>query len=145
MDLQLELFISAKLIVAMLFGCLIGLEREKSQKQAGIRTFGAIAVAACIFVSIGRHLTDDKSAIARIIASIATGLGFIGAGLIFKDRNENMQGLTSTAALWGTSAIGGAVALDMYLFAFTSTLLIYLLLSLNSFGWYQNSSGKIPT
>lgn len=76
-----------------------GNERETSHKDAGIRTFGAIILASCLFVAIASHLTDDKSAIARMLAAIATGLGFIGAGLSFKDKSNSLLGLTTSSAL----------------------------------------------
>lgn len=66
--------------------------------------------ASCLFVAIASHLTDDKSAIARMLAAIATGLGFIGAGLKFYDKSNSLMGLTTSSALWATAAVGSAVA-----------------------------------
>ncbi|MXS71548.1 MgtC/SapB family protein [Flavobacteriaceae bacterium W22] len=137
MDLRFELLIAAKLLLSLVLGCIIGFERETSHKDAGIRTFGAITLASCLFVAIASHLTDDKSAIARMLAAIATGLGFIGAGLSFKDKSNSLLGLTTSSALWATAAIGSAVALNMYVLAIFSTVLIYFLLSLSKFNWYK--------
>lgn len=138
MDIQLEFIIAAKLLLAMLFGGFIGYERERNQKSAGVRTFGSICMAACLFVTIAAHLTDDKSAIARMLAAIATGLGFIGAGIIFRDSGSNTKGLTTTTGLWTTAAIGAAVALNMYVLASLATVLLFLLLRLSSLNWYRN-------
>lgn len=137
MDLRFELIIAAKLFLSIVLGCIIGFERETSHKDAGIRTFGAITLASCLFVAIASHLTDDKSAIARMLAAIATGLGFIGAGLSFKDKGNGLMGLTTSSALWATAAVGSAVALNMYVLAIFSTVLIYILLSLNKFTWFR--------
>ncbi len=136
MDIKFELIIGAKLVCALLMGGLVGFEREKNNKFAGVRTFGAIAVASCIFVAIAEHLTDDTSAIARILASIATGIGFIGAGLIFKDGNQT-HGLTTSAALWATAGIGSAVALNFFIIAGFGTIIVYFLLRMNQFKWYK--------
>ena len=137
MDLRFELIIAAKLFLSIVLGCIIGFERETSHKDAGIRTFGAITLASCLFVAIASHLTDYKSAIARMLAAIATGLGFIGAGLSFKDKSNSLMGLTTSSALWATAAVGSAVALNMYVLAIFSTVLIYILLSLNKFTWFR--------
>ncbi|MBK1439879.1 MgtC/SapB family protein [Parapedobacter sp. ISTM3] len=137
MDIEFELIIAAKLLLAMLLGGIVGFQREVTHKSAGLRTFGAISLAACLFVAIASHLTDDKTAIARMLAAIATGLGFIGAGLIFNNRDRNTVGLTTASALWATAAIGVAVALNMFILAVVATAAIYLLLSLNNLHWYQ--------
>ncbi len=136
MEIKFELIIGAKLFLALVFGGIVGYEREQHNKFAGVRTFGAIAVASCIFVAIAEHLTDDTSAIARILAAIATGIGFIGAGLIFKDGNQT-HGLTTSAALWATAGVGSAVALNMFIIAGIGTGIIYFLLRMNKFGWYK--------
>lgn len=73
-----------------------------------------------------------------MLAAIATGLGFIGAGLSFKDKSNSLMGLTTSSALWATAAVGSAVALNMYVLAIFSTVLIYILLSLNKFTWFRN-------
>ena len=136
MDIKFELIIGAKLFLALVLGGIVGFEREQYNKFAGVRTFGAIAVASCLFVAIAEHLTDDTSAIARIIAAIATGIGFIGAGLIFKDGNQT-HGLTTSAALWATAGIGSAVALNFFIIGAISTGIVYFLLRMNKFGWYK--------
>lgn len=135
-DVKFELIIGAKLLFALVLGGLVGYERESNNKFAGVRTFGAISVAACIFVAIAEHLTDDTSAIARIIASIATGIGFIGAGLIFRNGNET-YGLTTSAALWATAGIGAAIAVNMFITAAIGAGIVFFLLRMNRFKWYK--------
>jgi putative Mg2+ transporter-C (MgtC) family protein len=137
MDIQFELILSGKLVFAAIFGAIIGYEREAAHKDAGMRTFSIICLASCLFVAVASHLTDDKSAIARMLAAIPAGLGFISAGLAFKDKSQSMQGLTTSTALWSASAIGAALALNMFLLSFLATVLTLLVLSLNKFRWYQ--------
>lgn len=138
MDIRFELLLSAKLLLALLLGGIIGIEREREQQNMGIRTFACICVAACLFVSISAHLTEDKSAIARMLAAIATGLGFIGAGIIFRDENKAPKGLTTAAGLWTTSAVGVAVALNMFMLAVCATAIILFIFSVNKTTWYRD-------
>lgn len=145
MDIEAELIIAGKLLLAMVLGCLVGLDREREQRNIGVRTFGGISLAACLFVAIAAHLTEDKSAIARMLSAIATGLGFIGAGLIFKDSESSPKGLTTAAGLWATAAVGAAVALNMFLLACIAALLIFILLGINRYKWYRDLISKISS
>ncbi len=137
MDIKFELLLSLKLFLALVLGGIIGLERERDQHNVGIRTFACICVASCLFVAIAAHLTEDKSAIARMLAAIATGLGFIGAGIIFRGANSMPKGLTTAAGLWATSAVGVATALNMFMLAIVSTIIIMLIFCINKFYWYR--------
>lgn len=141
MDIKFELLLSAKLIMAMVLGSLIGIERERDQKNIGIRTFASICLAACLFTAVSAHLTEDKSAVARIIAAVATGLGFMGGGIIFRNRRNVPQGLTTAASLWTTSAVGIAIALNMFVLAIVATLTTFAILSVNRFKWYKRFVG----
>lgn len=137
MDIEFELLLSLKLLLALFLGAIIGLEREREQQNVGIRTYACICVASCLFIAIAAHLTEDKSAIARMLSAIATGLGFIGAGIIFRDGNSMPRGLTSAAGLWATSAVGVAIALNMFVLAIAATFIIVLILCLNKFYYYR--------
>ena len=143
MDIEFELLLSAKLLLALLLGGIIGIEREREQQNAGVRTFACICVASCLFVSIAAHLTEDKSAIARMLAAIATGLGFIGAGLIFRDEKNLPKGLTTASGLWTTSAVGMAIALNMFVIAICSTAIILFIFTINQFSWYRKFVEKL--
>lgn len=143
MDIEFELLLSAKLLLAVILGGIIGLEREREQQNTGVRTFACICVASCLFVSISAHLTADKSAIARMLAAIATGLGFIGAGIIFRDDRNLPKGITTAAGLWATSAVGMAIALNMFVIAVAATLIILLIFTLNQFSWYRKLVSKL--
>lgn len=143
MDIQFELLLSAKLLLAVLLGGIVGVEREREQQNTGIRTFACICVASCLFVSVAAHLSEDKSAISRVLSAVATGLGFIGAGIIFRDERNMPKGLTTAAGLWATSAIGVAIALNMFVIAVSSTLIILLIFSINKSATYRKFVDKL--
>lgn len=119
-----------KIVVATICGLIIGLERELKHKVAGIRTHIIVCVGACMFTSIsvilGSQYHIDPT---RIIGQIVTGIGFLGAGVIFKTEDK-VVGVTSAAFIWLISSIGVLIGIG-YLFssiAFTLGLLIVLLL-----------------
>lgn len=91
---------------AALGGCIIGLEREWAQKSAGLRTHMLVSVGAAMFMAASpEHLVDNT----RVIQGIATGVGFVGAGAIMKDRN-GVLGLTTATSIWIAAAVGTCVA-----------------------------------
>lgn len=141
-DFKLELILASKLIVAAVLGCIIGIEREQHNNPAGIRTYGAVALGAALFTLIGIHSTDITAA-SRIAANIVTGIGFLGAGIIYKNAvNGFTNGLTSASTLWATAAVGVAVAYNMFIIAVVSTAIIYFLLALHHFKWYLSLKSK---
>ena len=101
-----------------------------------MRTFGAIALGSCAFgiLSLHAHGVIDTT---RIAAQVVTGMGFLGAGLIFRHENT-IAGLTTAATLWGTAAIGLEIAFDMYLIGIVSTIVLIVLLSLPRFDWWAS-------
>ncbi|MFA6127145.1 MAG: MgtC/SapB family protein [Bacteroidales bacterium] len=95
-----------RLLVAMVAGFLIGLERQLHHKSAGVRTNGLVAMGSAIFVLISLEITQDRGGdVTRIIGQIVTGIGFLGAGVILH-QGINVQGLTTAATIWCSSAIG---------------------------------------
>ncbi len=145
MDWRLELLLAAHLLLAAFLGAFIGLEREKHVGLAGIRTHAAVALGACLFGFISfniaspismEHLAIREADPARVAAQIVSGIGFLGAGVILRDKGH-IRGLTTAASLWATASIGLAVANRMYILAITATLIILGLLSLYRVpGWY---------
>ena len=139
MDIRLELIFVAKLFIALLLGALVGTERERHGNAAGIRTYAAVSLGAALFTLIGIHSTDETAA-SRIVANIVTGIGFLGAGIIYKDNAKGFtHGLTTASTAWATAAVGVAVAYSMFIIAICATIAIYFLLALHHFEWY----GKI--
>ncbi len=145
MQVQMELIIVAKVVVAAFLGCVVGYERERDNRSAGIRTFGAVCAGAALFTGVVAHYADNNST-ARVVANIITGVGFLGAGLIIKnDQTQEANGLTTAANIWAISAVGVAVAFGFYVIAVGSTLLLYLMLSINNFPTYRKWRKKIQT
>lgn len=103
-----------RLFVAALMGGLIGYERELRGKEAGIRTHLLVAVGACLFMIISQYgfAGADRFDAARVAAGVVGGLGFLGGGIIMK--NKHVSGLTTAAGIWVTGAIGMAVGSGMY-------------------------------
>lgn len=132
MDVNTELLYAARMILAAVIGGLIGLERERHASDAGIRTFMAISMGSCAFSLISVHVGGDPT---RIAAQVVTGIGFIGAGVIFQDKG-GVAGLTTAATLWATAAVGMASAFGMYVLTIVTGGLLFATLSLHHLpGW----------
>lgn len=113
-----------KLLLAAFLGGLIGMERQNHHKQSGIRTMALISVGSCAFSIISASFSNADPT--RVIAQIVTGIGFLGAGIIFKS-GMNVYGLTSAATIWCTAAIGVLVGIDMMQLALTLTFIILVI------------------
>jgi putative Mg2+ transporter-C (MgtC) family protein len=119
-----EIFI--KLSLAVLFGAIIGFEREYSSKAAGFRTITMISLGSCLFTMLSLKIGSLQSH-DHIAANIITGIGFIGAGVIFKD-GFNVSGLTTASTIWVSAAMGMALGIGEYVIAgFTLGLSIVVL------------------
>lgn len=133
-----EWTIVLKLLLAVALGGVIGLDREKHGRSAGIRRYAAVCLGAALFTAIGEHL-GDLAAASRIIANILVGIGFLGAGIIYKnDVTNSSNGLTTAATIWCTAGIGVAIGLNMLIIAFVSAGALYALLALHHQSWYAN-------
>ena len=108
------------LAIAAICGLLIGIEREYHNKSTGVRTLVLICVGAALFGILSRMGANSDD---RIAANIVTGIGFLGAGVIFKDR-LSVVGLTTAAVIWATAAIGLAAGMALYSLAVFSALLV---------------------
>lgn len=137
-----EFEIFGRILYAAFLGAIIGFERERHQQNfssAGIRTYGAIALGACVFGLIGMTSTSGDQT--RVAAQVVSGIGFLGGGIIFR-QGDTVKGLTTAATLWATASIGLAVAVGLYITAALTTLLISLLLYLSRLRWWQRISSK---
>jgi putative Mg2+ transporter-C (MgtC) family protein len=123
-----------RLAVAAILGGLIGLERERLEWAAGMRTHALVSLGSALFMVVSifgfsdildeRHVILDPS---RVAAQVASGIGFIGAGTIIF-RREVVKGLTTAASIWAVAAVGLAVGGGMFLAAVSATLLALALL-----------------
>mgnify|MGYP003675046890 CR=1 FL=1 len=142
MEIKDELVIIAQIFIAFLLGALIGLEREKHGNAAGIRTYAAVTLGAALFTLIGIY-SADVTAAGRIIANVVTGIGFLGAGIIYQNNAKGLtHGLTTASSVWAAAAVGVAVAYNMYFIAVAATVAIYFLLALHHFKWYIKLKAK---
>lgn len=117
------------LSLSALLGGVIGYERSKVHKPAGLRTHILVSLGSCLFMILSIKFFDDP---ARIAAGVVSGIGFIGAGTIIAERRERTRivGITTAASLWVTAAIGMAVGMGEYILAAFTALLTYGVLQL---------------
>ena len=123
-----------RLILAVVAGGLIGLEREVVHKPAGVRTHMLVSLGSALFVLIALYSIPEG--IDKIIAGIATGIGFLGAGTIFKSKSE-VQGLTTAASVWTVAAVGLSVGLGYYLMTIISVVFVLIVLHLNKLEFFK--------
>ena len=121
-DLTQMTQISLRLFLAALLGGLLGYERERKGKAAGVKTHMLVAIGSAIFVMIPMQAGVTDIELSRIIQGIVAGIGFLGAGAIIKGNNdEHITGLTTAAGIWLTAAIGMTVGLGREATALLST------------------------
>ena len=123
-----DLEIGLRLLLAAILGGLIGFQRERRHRPAGLRTHMLISTGAALFtaISVFGFPTADPS---RIAAGIVTGIGFLGAGTILQ-RSSVVEGLTTAASIWAIAAVGMAAGAGMYVIAAVTTLIIFIILLL---------------
>lgn len=109
-----------KLALCLLFGILIGVERELRNKPAGISTHCFVMAGACLFTFIST--VADPNSPARIAAQVVSGVGFLGAGMILKSANDSVKNLTTAAAVWFAAAVGMAIGIGWYVIAAIATV-----------------------
>ncbi len=120
-----------RMIAAALLGSIIGFERERAGKSAGLRTHLLVSLGSCVFVLACSGSGMDSDGLSRVIQGIITGIGFLGAGSILKLNEErDIQGLTTAAGIWMTAAIGIAVGLGTLGLALLATILTVIILAL---------------
>ena len=130
-------------ITAVILGGIVGMQREKVGKPAGLRTHMLVCLGTAVVVLGCSGVGMDMDGLSRVIQGIVTGIGFIGAGTILKltDKQE-IQGLTTAAGLWMTAAIGVAVGLGALGIAVIATGLMVIVLSLQGVEEALNKRGQ---
>lgn len=119
-----------RLTAATLLGALIGVQRQRAGKPAGLRTHMLVTVGTTVFILAGSGAGMSLDGLSRVIQGVITGIGFIGAGSILKlDRERDIQGLTTAAGVWMTAAVGVAVGLGSLGVALLSTIFTLIILS----------------
>ena len=121
-----------RVIVAGICGAIIGFERSKRQKEAGLRTHIIVAMGAALFMIVSKYSFGDIPGMetmradgSRIASNVVTGVSFLGAGVIFV-RGGSIKGLTTAAGIWTMAAVGLAIGGGLYIMGIVSTLLIFI-------------------
>jgi putative Mg2+ transporter-C (MgtC) family protein len=143
---ETELWILLRLLIAAALSGAIGYERERTGKDAGLRTHMLVAIGATLFVSFTDLFVIESQPLApegpagnfrvqieplATVEAIVTGISFLGAGTIFvSGKGNRVRGLTTAASIWVTAAVGIAVGLERYVLAVGSTILILVILNL---------------
>lgn len=134
-DLHLELLYVMRTFIAAILGALVGWERERHNgTDAGIRTHMAVCIGSCTFALVSSHIPGADPS--RIASQIVVGIGFIGAGVIIREKGT-VYGLTTAAALWAIAAVGTAVGYGMYILATLTALMIYFTLALQQLPFWK--------
>lgn len=122
-----QLEVIAQLALTALLCMIIGLDRERSAKPAGLRTHMLAGMGACLFTALGL-LAFPMADTSRVAAGVVSGIGFLGAGTIFR-QEDRVRALTTAASIWATAAIGMAVGVGAWLLAIGATILIWTVLA----------------
>ena len=115
-----------KLLVALVVGILIGWEREYREKAAGLRVMPLVCMGAMIFTLFG-GVSGNKFVNPQVAAGVVTGIGFLGAGVILRERGQ-VAGLTTAATIWISAALGMGIGVEDYLLVGLTTALVLLIL-----------------
>ena len=120
-----------RLLMAFACGAAIGLNREFHRKPAGFRTFALVSMGSALMVIVMQGAHGSPDAVSRVMQGIVTGIGFLGAGVIFRRESPvKVSGLTTAAAVWLTAGLGIASGLGQYAVAIAGAVLSLLLLLL---------------
>lgn len=142
---QLQMLIVVRLLFAFVAGVLIGFDRERSGKAAGIRTQMLVcvgsALTACISIYLGRTYEVPLADPARLMAQVIAGIGFLGAGVIIKNGNK-VSGMTTAATIWITAAIGISIGSGFFLPAIVATAMVLLLDPIAAFQYKYGLKGN---
>jgi putative Mg2+ transporter-C (MgtC) family protein len=134
MEILTESAMVINLVVAVLLGSLVGVQRSIIGKMAGMRTFALVSLGSALFVSISRLVSSQFIDLTnfdplRVASQVVVGIGFLGAGLIIF-RGENVTGLTTAAGMWVAAGVGMACGYGLYLVGITATVLTLLIFTL---------------
>jgi putative Mg2+ transporter-C (MgtC) family protein len=121
-----------RMLVAMLIGCVIGIDRDLHGKPTGMKTLALVSLGACIATMCAQGFSMSRPEIAdvsRAVQGIVTGVGFLGAGVILQNPRENrVRGLTTAASIWVTAAVGIVCGLGVWSVALIAMVLMIALL-----------------
>ncbi len=128
MSLELQATIVLELLLAAFLSMVIGLDRERRRRPAGLRTHMLVGVGACLFTTLSFHAfpAGDPT---RVASNIVTGIGFLGAGTIVQSKRQ-VRDLTTAASIWATAAVGMAVGTGSWFLAIGAVVIIWNILAI---------------
>jgi putative Mg2+ transporter-C (MgtC) family protein len=126
-----EVDVILRLVLAAAVGGVIGLDRERAHKWAGIRTLLLVCLGSALFTIVSIFGFGDPADPARLAAGIVVGIGFLGAGVILHSE-KGVVGLTTAAAVWAIAAVGVAIGCGLYLIALATAVLMLVALRLHT-------------
>jgi putative Mg2+ transporter-C (MgtC) family protein len=119
-----------RLLVALALGAVLGYERESAGASAGLRTHMLVSLGSALFILAPSQAGMPLEDLSRVMQGVTAGIGFLGAGAIIKQRNEDIKGLTTAAGIWLTAAVGVAAGMGLEATAVLSALFALVVLSL---------------
>lgn len=131
MDVRDQAELVGKLFLAAFCGGVIGWQRDRHQYVAGLRTMALVAIGAVMFTGVN----DALGGVDRVAANVVTGIGFLGAGIIFRE-GATVRGITTAATIWSVAAIGVAIGTELYLLALVATPLVFVILEMRPLSEY---------
>jgi putative Mg2+ transporter-C (MgtC) family protein len=137
-DIQDQAELVGKLLLSAFCGGLIGWQRDRRQYVAGLRTMALVAIGASLFTAANEAVGVD-----RIVSNIVTGVGFLGAGIIFRE-GGTVRGITTAATVWAVAAIGVVIGLELYLLALVATVLVFVILEMRPLSEYISGRRDEP-
>lgn len=151
-NISMELICLIRIVVAGICGTVVGLERKNRSKEAGIRTHFVVACGAAIIMVISKYAFFDVTGgefasevrldPSRVASTIASGIGFLGAGMIFVHKGS-ITGLTTAAGIWATSGIGMAIGAGMYVLGVGATIVILCAQLLLHIDFHRNRNARM--
>jgi putative Mg2+ transporter-C (MgtC) family protein len=118
----------AQILLAMILGGILGVQRERWGKWAGPRTYALVCSGSALFTVLSLYFFSSSNAI--VAGAIVTGIGFLGAGTILR-KDDRVEGLTTAAGLWMSAAIGMAVGANQYILSVAVTLMVLIILMID--------------
>ena len=137
--------IFVRLLLAVVLGGIIGMERGMKNRPAGLRTYLLVTLGACVVMVTNQYIYQvfDTGDPVRLGAQVVSGIGFLGAGTIIVTGRNKIRGLTTAAGLWATATVGLAIGIGFYEVALLAGLLVFLVLTvLHKWETYMRRAGN---
>jgi putative Mg2+ transporter-C (MgtC) family protein len=150
--MSLEWEVLLRVLLAGVLGAAVGFDRERTDKPAGLRTHMLVSMGSALFAGIGVLIVDQATGdeavvrldILRVVAAVATGVGFLGGGAILRG-DHRVRGLTTAAGIWVNAGIGLAAGLGQIILAVGATVFAVIIVAALGGGFYVSGKGSLPS